>query len=427
MNDRRRAFLKAAALTTGAAPFASPAPAAEGEKPGKAPRRAAREVLTAQSELDARLARLREPTGLKVTSIETYTRGTELGFVRVRADDGSEGWGQLSPFDADVAALVLHRKLAPHVLGADPADFDALSDRCVEANYKYPWSFVCRALAGIDTALWDWLGKRHNKSVCALLGGKPRPLPAYGSSMRRDIQPADEAKRLAGPRGERGFTAFKVRVGKVNGHDRDQWPGRTESLLPAVRKAVGDKVALLADANSCYTPARAVAVARLLEEQGYCHFEEPCPYWELEWTAEVTAGVKVPVAGGEQDNDLAQWRRMIRMNAVDVVQPDVCYVGGLTRALRVARLAALAGQACVPHSANLSWVTVFTLHLLCVVPNAGPYVELSIEPTRWTEGAYDPPLEVKGGKVAVPDGPGWGVKVRPAWLAGATRRVSAAR
>ena len=177
-------------------PFPEPAlkgGTAEAEKPGKAPRRAAREVLTAQSELDARLAKLREPTGLKVRSIETYTWGTDLGFVRIRAGDGSEGWGQLSPFDVDVAALILHRKLAPHVLGADPADFDALADRCVEANYKYPWSFVCRALAGIDTALWDWLGKRHRKGVCALLGGEPRPLPAYGSSMRRDIQPADEA------------------------------------------------------------------------------------------------------------------------------------------------------------------------------------------------------------------------------------------
>jgi hypothetical protein len=279
MNDRRRAFLKAAALTSAAAPLLSPAPAAGAEKPGKPPLRPAREVLAAQNELDTRLAKLREPTGLKVTSIETYTRGTELGFVRVRADDGSEGWGQLSPFDADVAALILHRKLAPHVLGADPADFDALSDRCVEANYKYPWSFVCRALAGIDTALWDWLGKRHRKGVCALLGGEPRPLPAYGSSMRRDIKPADEAKRLARLRDEKGFAAFKVRVGKVNGHDWDQWPGRTESLLPAVRKAVGAKVALLVDANGCYTPnqLRTNASLHLSRRQGGHHPPQEAP------------------------------------------------------------------------------------------------------------------------------------------------------
>jgi L-alanine-DL-glutamate epimerase-like enolase superfamily enzyme len=131
------------------------------------------------------------------------------------------------------------------------------------------------------------------------------------------------------------------------------------------------------------------------------------------------------VAGGEQDNDLAQWRRMIRMNAVDIVQPDICYVGGVTRALRVAGLAARAGKPCVPHSANLAWVTVFTLHLFGAIPNAGRHVEFSIEKAGWTDEVYDPPLVVRDGKVAVPDaGPGWGVRLRDSWLARAKRQVS---
>jgi len=117
----------------------------------------------------------------------------------------------------------------PHVLGADPADFDAISDRAIEANYKFPWSFVCRALAGVDTAIWDLLGKRAGKSVCALLGGTPRPIPVYGSSMSRTIQPADEGARLARLRDEKGFRAFKVRIGKVNGHDQDERPGGPRS------------------------------------------------------------------------------------------------------------------------------------------------------------------------------------------------------
>jgi L-alanine-DL-glutamate epimerase-like enolase superfamily enzyme len=348
-----------------------------------------------------------------------------LSFVRIEADDGSEGWGQISTFDADLSATILHRKIAPHVLGADPADFDAISDRAIEANYKFPWSYVCRALAGVDTAIWDLLGKRAGKSVCALLGGAPRPVPVYGSSMSRTIRPADEGARLARLRDEKGFRAFKVRVGKVCGHDQDEWPGRTEELLPAVRKAVGDRVVLLADGNSCYTPRRAIEVGRIMEAQGYCHFEEPCPYWELEWTAEVAAALRMPVAGGEQDNDLAQWRRMIRMNAVDIVQPDLCYIGGLTRALRVAMAAHEAGKPCVPHSANLSWVTVFTLHMFGAIPNAGPHVEFTIEASPWAEGVYDPPLRVVDGKVAIPDGPGWGVKLRREWLEKTERKESA--
>jgi len=364
-----------------------------------------------------------EKSGKKIQSIETFTRDP-VSIVRVRADDGAEGYGQIAPFNADISATVLHRQVAQHALGKDPAEVDAIADQCIEANYKFPWSYVCRALAGLDTALWDLRGKSKNKSVCELLGGTPRLIPAYGSSMRRDIAPAEEAKRLVQLRDGKGFRAFKVRIGKVCGHDQDQWPGRTESLIPAVRKAIGDDVSLLVDANSCYTPDKAIEVGRMLEEYGVCHLEEPCPYWELEWTAKVTAALKVPVAGGEQDNDLAQWRRMIRMHAVDIVQPDVCYVGGLTRALRVAKMAAEANLPCVPHSANLSMVTVFTLHMLGAIPNAGPFMEFSIEPTSWAKDIYQPELQVRDGKVAIPDGPGWGVALNPAWLEKAERRIS---
>lgn len=362
-------------------------------------------------------------TGSKIESIETFTNGP-VSVVRVRTDSGQQGWGQISTFDADISATILHRKIARHALGRDPADLDAISDRCIEANYKFPWSFVCRALAGLDTALWDLHGKVAGKSVCELLGGKPRPFPAYGSSMRRDIKPADEAQRLVRLRDELGYRAFKIRIGKVCGHDQDQWPGRTEELVPTVRKAVGDDVALLVDANSCYTPAKAIEVGKLLADNNVCHLEEPCPYWELEWTAKVTAAIDVPVAGGEQDNDLAQWRRMVAMHAVDIVQPDICYIGGLTRALRVARMATEKHRLCVPHSANLAMVTVFTLHMLGAIENAGPYVEFSIEPTPWARGIYDPQLKATDGRVPIPSGPGWGVTINPKWLEEAERQIS---
>jgi L-alanine-DL-glutamate epimerase-like enolase superfamily enzyme len=148
--------------------------------------------------------------------------------------------------------------------------------------------------------------------------------PVYGSSMRRDIPPEDEAARLVRLHDSQGFDAFKVRVGQTTGHDRDATPGRTEKLIPLIRKAVGDGVRLLADGNSCYTPPRAIEVGPRMEQSNYFLFEEPCPYWELEWTAAVAAALEISVAGGEQDNDLSRWRRMIAMNAVDVVQPDVC-------------------------------------------------------------------------------------------------------
>lgn len=360
---------------------------------------------------------------MKIHSIESFST-RNVCIVRVNTDDGAVGYGQTAPFNADITTTVLHRQIAPHALGADPLDLDALSDRCVERNHKFPWSYVCRALAGLDTALWDLRGKLEGKSVCALLGGTPRPFPAYGSSMSREITPADEAERLLRIQNERGYRAFKIRVGSVCGHDQDQWPGRTEELVPTVRKAVGDDTALLVDGNSCYSPERAIEVGRMLQNNGVCHFEEPCPYWELEWTARVTAALDLDVAGGEQDVDLAQWKRMIDMRAVDIVQPDICYVGGLTRALRVAAMAAEAGLPCVPHSANRSLVTVFSLHMLGAIENAGSYLEFSIEPTGWVDGLFQTALEAEDGKVQIPEGIGWGVEIEQTWLEKAEYQIS---
>ncbi|MGO8750766.1 MAG: mandelate racemase/muconate lactonizing enzyme family protein [Thermoguttaceae bacterium] len=354
--------------------------------------------------------------GLTITKVESWTRGP-YGIVRITTDDGREGYGQLSSFEPDITATVLHRQVAQHVLGSDPSQIDALVDRVIDANMKFPWSYTCRALAGVDTAIWDLYGKIKAKPVCELVGGRTDPFPVYGSSMRRDISPEDEAARLVRLRDARGFQAFKVRLGVPTGHDRDAAPGRTEKLIPAVRKAVGDGVRLMGDGNSCYTPPRAIEVGRRLEDNHYYWFEEPCPYWELEWTAEVAAALKMKVAGGEQDNDLAQWRRMIRRNAVGILQPDLCYIGGFTRAWRVAKMGQKAGKLVVPHSSHLSLVTLFSLHFMAAIPNAGPFVEFTIEgDVNQGETIYSPSLDVKEGKVKIPDGPGWGVKINPAWL-----------
>ncbi len=355
--------------------------------------------------------------GLTITKVESWTN-VQYSVVRVTTNDGHEGYGQFPAFETDITATVLHRQVAGHVLGGDPAQIDALVDRVIDANGKFPWAYVCRALAGVDTALWDLYGKIKGKPVCELLGGKSGPFPVYGSSMRRDISPDDEAARLVKLRDTRGYKAFKVRLGVQTGHDRDAAPGRTEKLIPTVRKAVGSGIQLMGDGNSCYTPPRAIEVGRRMEDNDYFWFEEPCPYWELEWTAEVAAALKkMKVAGGEQDNDLAQWRRMIRMNAVSVLQPDLCYVGGLTRAWRVAKMGQKAGKLVVPHSAQLSLVTLFSLHFMAAIPNAGPFVEYTIEgDVNQKEALYSPSLEVQDGKVKIPDGPGWGVKINPAWL-----------
>ncbi len=364
---------------------------------------------------------------MRIARLETFA-SEFVCFVRLTTDSGALGWGQTSTYNADITATIFHRQIAPWALGQDALDIDALVARIEEREHKYPGSYRCRALAGLDTAMWDLRGRLEDQPVVALLGGAPRRLRAYASSMKRDISPADEASRLVRLRDEAGFDAFKWRIAAECGRDVDEWPGRTEEIVPRVARALGANVAKLVDANSGYSPRRAIEVGRLLEAEGITHFEEPCPYWHLDQTRQVRDALSIDVAGGEQDWDLATWQRMIDLRVVDVVQPDVMYMGGLSRALRVARMAAAAGLPCTPHSANLSLVTICTMHLLGAIANAGPYLEFSIEGPDYYPWQQDlflgDPFAVREGRVSIPAGPGWGVEVNPRWLASARYAAS---
>jgi len=297
-----------------------------------------------------------------------------------------------------------------------------------EKEHKFPGSYIYRAMGGVETAVWDLLGKMQGKPVCELLGGHVKPLRAYASSMKRDITPKDEARRMQELQARDGFTAFKFRVGAECGRDQDEWVGRTEEIVPTMRKALGDQAELMVDANSCYSPARAIQVGRILEANGVAHFEEPCPYWELDQTREVREALSLDVTGGEQDCYMPMWKHMIDSKVVDIVQPDVCYMGGMLRSMQVAQMAHAAGLPCTPHSANWSLVTLFTMHLLCAIPNPGKYLEFSIEGADyypWQEGLYvQSPYNIKDGMIALPEGPGWGVEINPDWLSRATYQVS---
>ncbi len=364
---------------------------------------------------------------MKIKSIETFTNQF-VCFVRVSTDSGHQGWGQVAPYHADITAQIVHRQIAPHSLGADALDIDYLVDLIPECEHKYPGSYVQRAIGGLDTALWDLKGKLEGKSVCELIGGTPGTVRAYGSSMKRDITPKDEAERLKRHRDQSGFDAFKFRVGAECGRDQDEWPGRTEEIVPTMRAAMGDDIALLVDANSGFSPKRAIEVGYLLQDNGISHYEEPCPYWEYEQTKQVTDALDIDVTGGEQDCELPNWKRMIEGGVVNVIQPDVCYLGGLTRTLRVAKMGERAGLPCTPHCANLSLVTLFTMHLLRAIPNAGKYLEFAIEEEDyypWQYGLFvDDPYAITDGKATVTDAPGWGAEVSPEWLENATYQIS---
>lgn len=362
-----------------------------------------------------------------ISKLETFSNEF-LCFVKVTTSDGHIGWGQTSTYNADITAKVFHRQVAPWVLGKDAAEIGALITLVEAREHKFPGSYRARANAGLDTALWDLRGRAEGKPVVELLGGRPKKLRTYASSMRRDISPQAEADRFVQLRDQLGFDAFKWRVGAECGNDIDEWPGRTEEVVPVVARALGDGVAKLVDGNSGFSPDRAIEVGKLLEAEGISHFEEPCNYWELEETKIVTEALSIDVTGGEQDWDLQTWRRMIDIHAVDILQPDIMYMGGIWRTLKVVDMAQRAGMSITPHSANLSLVTICTAHLLGAIPNPGKYLEFSIEGNDYYPWQKDlflgNPFAIEGGEIEIPSAPGWGVEINPAWLAKATLQTS---
>jgi len=253
-----------------------------------------------------------------------------------------------------------------------------------------------------------------------LIGGNVGTLKVYGSSMKRDISAIDEADRFNKLFEEKGIDAFKFRIGAECGRGLDEWEGRTEDIVKTINKSLDSSVKKLVDANSCFTSNQAIEIGKLLEDNNVTHFEEPCPYWEPEQTKEVTNALSIDVTGGEQDCDIRIWRDMVERKIVNIFQPDVMYLGGLSRTLQVAKIIEEGGFICTPHAANLSLVTMCTMHLLKAIPNAGPYLELSIEGEDyypWQQDLFlEDPFAVENGCVSVTDEPGWGININSEWL-----------
>src|ERR1700727_1826043 len=114
---------------------------------------------------------------MKIHQLETFANQF-VCFVRLTTDTGDVGWGQTSTYNADITAAIFHRQVAPWALGADAFAIDALVERIEEREHKFPGSYRCRALAGLDTALWDLQGRLQGKPVVELLGGRPRRMGA---------------------------------------------------------------------------------------------------------------------------------------------------------------------------------------------------------------------------------------------------------
>jgi len=350
---------------------------------------------------------------VKITRVEPLHVKPNI-LVRVDTDEGITGCGECSPMNGPLVAAHIEHALGQLVVGLDPFDVEAIVEKMFVATYKLAGQSMAMAISGIEIALWDIMGKALGQPIYKLLGGAYRKqIPMYASSMRRDIAPVDEAKRLAELVEKHGFKAVKVRVGSTFGFDRDAWPGRSVELVREVRAALGDEIEIMIDGNSCYTAARAIELGRAVERYRVFHFEEPCPYWDLDSTAKVAKALDMPIAGGEQDWELRRFKEMLQKEAVDIVQPDLIKAGGFSVCKKVAALAEAFGCVCTPHQTQ-PFGTVANLHFAASTPNCRYFQEYNIEPHPLRDSFFtESVLEVKDGCLTVPEGPGLGVEINP--------------
>lgn len=348
---------------------------------------------------------------MKITRVEPVHLPPNL-LVRLHTDEGLIGYGECSPMNNAVVASHLENALARVVVGRDPFDVELIVARMFLDTYKIAGQGLAMAASGIEMALWDLKGKALGVPIYQLLGGAyRRQIRMYASSMRRDISPADEAARLAGLIEKHGFTAVKVRVGSTFGFDQDAAPHRSVELVKECRRVLGDEIEIMVDGNSCFSAPRAIALGRVLEDYGVFHFEEPCPYWDLDATARVAEALDLPVAGGEQDWGIHRFREMLQIEAVDIVQPDLIKAGGFSVCQKIAALAEAYGCVITPHQTQ-PFGTVANLHFAAATPNCRYAQEYNIEPHPLRHTLFkEPVLEVKDGYLTVPEGPGIGVEV----------------
>jgi L-alanine-DL-glutamate epimerase-like enolase superfamily enzyme len=361
-------------------------------------------------------------TPLKIASIELYRKGSDH-FVLTRSTEGAEG---ISVTNGRASYLypVLDRLVIPCFAGRDARDLDQIIDDVYlyQSNYKIANLALWCPVAWVEFSILDMLGKAAGKPLADLFGGRLRSdVAVYSASGNRHTSPAQEIDVLR-KYIETGACAVKFKVGGRMSNNADSIPGRSEALVKRVRKALGDEVAIYADANGSYDAAHAIALGRLMEDHGIDMFEEPCPFDWLEETREVAEALSVPVAGGEQENSMRRFRWMVENRAVDIVQPDLHYYGGFIRAARVARMAAAAGLTVVPHMSGGGTGYVEVIHFASFTPNAGPFHEYKgdVEKSgRW----YDPPLHLKDGKINVPKGLGLGMAIDSSYLKDASKIV----
>jgi galactonate dehydratase len=352
---------------------------------------------------------------MEITDVETVFADRYL-FVRVHTDEGITGLGESGTWGFLEASAGAVETFARYLVGQDPLE--------VEHHWQYMYrnahfrgAAIMGALSAIDIALWDIAGKHHGVPAYRLLGGPTREKArvyahVFGEDTGELVEGCREAKG-------RGFTAvghlnpladeprsepyFETHAGKV---------GEATDRVRRFREAVGDEVDLCIEIHRRLDPEEAIALGRAIEKYRPMFYEDPTRPDNFDAMARIARKVDIPIATGERIHTVQEFEMLLARDAVDYVRPDVCMVGGLTHAKKVAALAEAHHAKVVPHNPLSPVSTAACLQLAACIPNFAiqeyPYTRDEGEPGR--ELVSDP-LERDDGYLLIPDAPGIGVEL----------------
>lgn len=337
--------------------------------------------------------------------------GRDVLLVELFTDNGLTGLGFLTGLgvaDGSEMPIIEHivtAALKPMLIGEDPRNYNRLWEKMYRGTTRFGRKGAAvRAISGVDIALWDLLGKIADMPVYKMLGGYADRVKVYASggfyTPRNEISElVDEMRSYV----ERGFRAVKMKVGRDVLHDA--------ARVAAVRKALGDGIDLLVDANEAWDAPTAGRFIKRVEEYDVFWLEEPVAPDDMNGFMQLTASDRIPIAAGENEYSRYGFRDLIQNRAVHVIQPDVTRVGGISEWIKVAHMAAAWNMPCVTHAVQEVHVS-----LVAAVPNA-PMMEY-FTPEHYLQSflsrLFVGPAElhtVRDGFVAVPQVPGLGLCV----------------
>ncbi len=332
--------------------------------------------------------------------------------VKVTTAGGLVGWGESHHGRAHTAvAKLIETTLKRLVLGMDASDVVGVWGKIykMQLGSHGMGAGCCLAMSGIDCALWDIRGQAAGMPIYKLIGGAYRGIPAYAGGVSLGYQPPQELIAELKPHLKAGYKAVKLRIGDN--------PKNDLMRIRAVRKAIGDDIAILTDANTGYTVNDARAVMPAMEDLNVAWLEEPFPAHDYASYALAATFSSTPLAAGENHYTRFEFNRVIEDGSITVLQPDLSKTGGLTEALRIAHMASAYKLSINPHSSMTGMNHAISIHFLAGIDNGGYFEGDVSKANKFRDELCSTPYKVdKDGKVWPLDKPGLGLEVDEKFL-----------